>query len=1368
MPKIPKRIGVQEESYPMPDLLTVQLESYRAFLQEDVDSEKRTDEGLHGLFKEVFPIEGLQGKYHMEYVSYTLGKPKMSEEEAIKKNLTYAVPLRLKLRLVQKDPKTGKPKGEVVEQSVYFADIPYMTERGTFIINGVERVVVSQLHRSPGVYYELEEKETQIYSALLVPYRGPWIRFHIDGTKVLSFTISKRKKLPITRLLKAMGYKTSEEILSLLLEPRVVQLSDIPEGNPELICAKDIVDKETGEVILEVMGALTPEAISELIKHKINEVPVYDLAEPEVEVMVSTLKQDRIKEPEKALSNIYRTLRYTPPKDIQEAVEFIRSFFFSPEKLYLGPVGRYKLNLRLRHEEMGFRPPTVMNLTQEDLLVILKRLMNFYRGAEEEDDVNDLANRRVRRVGEMLYEHFRTAFVRLSKAIKEKMLLGTEEVSPKKLVNPRLVTASILSFFTQDRLSQFLDQVNPLAELTHKRRLSALGKGGLTRETAGFDVRDVHPSHYGRLCPIETSEGQNIGLLMSLTNYAKVDEMGFIRTPLRRVIDGKVSEEVEYLAPHEEIEHAIAPGDIYLRNGEIAQPSILCRHNRNYVLVPREQIGYMDVSPRQVVSPSASLIPFLEHDDANRALMGCNMQRQAVPLLVPEPPLVGTGMEGKVARDSGCLVMAKRPGIVKEVDAKRIVIERERVTDVYELGENQRPIVAPGQELKRGDIIARPIKGQKGIITAKAPGVVREVSPERVLVQPRTARTPDVYELVKFQRSNQDTIIDQRPVVRPGQKVKKGDFIAESVSVADGELALGKNLLVAFIPWYGYNYEDAVVISERVVKEDILTSIHILEFEVEVRDTKLGPEEVTRDLPYVASEELLKNLDEYGVIRVGAEVKPDDILVGKVSPKGERDLTPEERLIYAIFSKRAKDVKDTSRRVPPGIHGVVVDVVVLTKMKEDPLSQKIIRERKAEAEERFKIARQDIIRQLREALADILAPEGEEGLKPSHSIKDNEGNIIWPRRKPFTRDFFWQYHPMRDVVWPDKRFVRTEAYEAFLKVFEDAKRKLLDLEEDLRIEMERLERGDELPPGVRQLIKVYIAEKRKFQVGDKIAGRHGNKGVCAKIVPEEDMPFFDDGTPVDLVLNPLGVPSRMNVGQILETMLGWAAVENTKRLRELVEEGNAEKTRAFLLGLYKLQHDKNLSRWLNAATDEEILEHARELAETGIRYTTPVFEGISIDEIKSQLRLAGLPEDSKVYLRDGRTGERFLEKAMVGYIYMMKLTHMVEDKIHARAIGPYSLITQQPVGGKSHFGGQRFGEMEVWALEAHGAAYSLQEMLTVKSDDIKGRNALYKSILRGGQDPPRPSLPASFGVLLKELKGLALDVQVLSEEEEAE
>ncbi|MGC8893817.1 MAG: DNA-directed RNA polymerase subunit beta [candidate division WOR-3 bacterium] len=1360
----------------MPDLLMVQLESYRSFLQEDVEPEKRAKEGLHGLFSEVFPIEGLQGKYQMEYISYTLGKPKMSEEEAIKKNLTYAVPIRLKLRLVKKDPKTGKIKGETreaVEQSVYFADIPYMTERGTFIINGVERVVVSQLHRSPGVYYELEEKETQIYSALLVPYRGPWIRFHIDGTKVLSFTISKRKKLPITRLLKALGFKTSEEILSLLLEPRTVSLSEIPEDNPNLISAKDIANPETGEVLVEVMGALDSEAVSELIKHGIKEVQVYDLNEPEVEVMVSTLKQDRIKEPDKALSNIYRTLRYTPPKDSQEAVEFIHSFFFSPDKLYLGAVGRYKLNLRLRHEEMGFASSPssdVMNLTHEDLVVILKRLINFYKGAEEEDDVNDLSHRRVRRVGEMLYEHFRTAFIRLSKAIKERMLLGDKEkeLSPKGLVNPRLVSASILSFFTQDRLSQFLDQVNPLAELTHKRRLSALGRGGLTRETAGFDVRDVHPSHYGRLCPIETSEGQNIGLLMSLTNYAVVDEMGFIRTPLRKVADGKITEEVKNLAPHEEIESAIAPKDILLRDGSISHSTVLCRYNRNYVLVSRDHLGFMDVSPRQVVSPSASLIPFLEHDDANRALMGCNMQRQAVPLLVPEPPCVGTGMEARVARDSGCLVLAKRPGIVKEVDSSRIVIEREQAPEIYEINEHHRPVVIVGQEVKKGDMLAKPVESRARPVIAKGTGTVKEIGPKSIVIHPKSARMPDVYELVKFQRSNQDTIIDQRPVVMPGQRVKKGDVIAESVSVADSELALGKNLSVAFIPWYGYNYEDAVIISERVVKEDLLTSIHILEFEVEVRDTKLGPEEVTRDLPYVGSEDALKNLDEYGIIRVGAEVKPDDILVGKVSPKGERDLTPEERLIYVIFSKRAKDVKDTSRRVPPGIHGVVVDVVVLTKMKEDPLSQRVIRERKAEAEERFKFARQEVIRQLRENLADALAPEGEEGVKPFHSIKDKEGNIIWPRRKPFTREFFHQYHPIRDVVWPEVRFVKTEAYEVFLKTMENAKRRLLDIEEDLRVEMESLDRGDELPAGVRQLIKVYIAEKRKFQVGDKIAGRHGNKGVCAKIVPDEDMPFFDDGTPVDIVLNPLGVPSRMNVGQILETMLGWAAVENTKRLAELVEEGNPKKVKDFLLALYKIQHDKNLTRWLNNATDSWIMDHARELAKNGIRYATPVFEGISIDEVKSQLKLAGLPEDSKVYLRDGRTGQRFLEPAMVGYIYVMKLSHMVEDKIHARAIGPYSLITQQPVGGKSHFGGQRFGEMEVWALEAHGAAYSLQEMLTVKSDDIKGRNALYKSILRGGQDPPKPSLPASFGVLLKELKGLALDVEVFTEEEEGE
>ncbi len=1342
MPKPPKRLGFREEVYPLQDLLTVQLESYRNFLQEDVPPGERTLEGLHGLFTEVFPIEGIQGKYVLEYVNYEIGKPKISEEEALRKNLTYSVPLWVTFRLVPRDPKTGKVSGEIIEQRVYFANIPYMTKRGTFIINGVERVVVSQLHRSPGVYYEIEEKETTVYSALLVPYRGPWVRFTIDGTKVLGFTISKRKRLPVTRLLKVLGYKTNEEILKVLLEPKTVRLADIPEGDPELLSAEDVFDPETGEVLLETLGALDAETVQELRRKGVEEVKVYDHREPDVEVVVTTLRQDRIKEPQKAISNIYRTLRYTPPKDLQEAIEFIHSFFFSVERFYMAKVGRYKLNLRLRHEELGYPKPSddTLNLTPDDLLVIIKRLLLLYKGEEQEDDVNDLASRRVRRVGELLYEHFRQAFTKLSKAIRERMLLGSAEVpAPKQLINPRLVTASISTFFTQDRLSQFLDQTNPLAELTHKRRLSALGKGGLTRETAGFEVRDVHPSHYGRLCPIETSEGQNIGLVLSLTTYAQVDEYGFVRTPLRRVKDGRLTDEVVLMPPHEEVNYYIASGGVPISSdGRIIPEKVLCRYNRSYVLVPREKIDFIDVSPRQIVSPTTSLIPFLEHDDANRALMGSNMQRQAVPLLVPEPPLVGTGMEEKIARDSGCLVLARRSGKVLEVDSRRIIVKPDR---------------------------------GKGL---------------------------DIYDLVKFQRSNQNTLIDQRPVVKPGQRVKKGEVIAESVAVAERELALGKNLLVAFMPWYGYNFEDAIVISERIIKEDLLTSIHILEFEVEVRDTKLGPEEITRDLPYVP-EDAVKHLDEYGIVRIGAEVKPDDILVGKVTPRGERELSPEERLIYAVFSERAKNVKDTSRRVPPGVKGVVVDVVVLTRVKNDPLSKRVLAERRRAAEERAKAARRAALDNFREALADLFeqGPDGKP-VKPRHSVKDRFGNVVWRRRTEFKRDLFWNYDPYTELVWtlgwrktedggkelvsiipaentmtPEEleelvfadRFVPKDMFTQFLKLVWETKKRLEEITEELKAELERIERGDELPAGVRQLVKVYVAQKRKFQVGDKLAGRHGNKGVCAIIVPEEDMPYFDDGTPVDIVLSPLGVPSRMNVGQILETMLGWAAVENTKRLKEIIESGDVEKLRQFLSALYKVHPDKNLRRWVKNAPEDKLLEHARELAERGVRYAAPVFEAMSLKDIQEQMRLAGLPENSKVYLRDGRSGEYFKEPVVVGYIYMMKLIHMVEDKIHARATGPYSLITQQPVGGKSHFGGQRFGEMEVWALEAHGAAYALQEMLTVKSDDIKGRNALFKAIVKGGDDYPAPSLPASFNVMVKELKGLALDVEVEVEEE---
>ncbi len=1243
-----KRIGYKEERFPMPDLLVVQVESFKKFLQKDIPPNKRSKEGLQGVFLETFPIEDIHGRYVIEFVSYRVGDPKYSPDDSKAKKLTYAVPVWVTLRLLTKDEESGQLK-EATQQEVYLCDLPYMTDRGTFIVNGVERVIVNQLHRSPGVYFEAEYKGTAAHRALLVPYRGPWIEFTIDGTKVFGITISKRRRIPITRFLRAFGYNTVEKMIEVLFGD-LIEKKKVVDLDPEAyVLAKDIIDKETDEVLFEAGTVIDEDVKNKIISRLLDEVYVLNVNETGADVFLATLRQDRIKDELNALGNIYRTLRYTPPKDEEEARQYIHDFFFSPQRFFLGKVGRFKLNTRL---ELNVDPDKDV-LTMDDIIAIMRRLIKLYLGEEHSDDVDDLANRRVRRVGELLYEQFRISMLRLARVIKERMLLGKEEdMTPKKLVNPRLVSSSILSFFTTDRLSQFLDQTNPLSELTHKRRLSALGKGGLTRETAGFEVRDVHPSHYGRLCPIETPEGQNIGLITSLTTYAKINEMGFIETPLIKVKNGYLTDEIIELAPYEERNYKIAPADTPVdpETGQIIPEKVWVRHAGAYPVVNRDEVDFIDVSPRQLVSASASLIPFLEHDDANRALMGCNMQRQAVPLLETEPPIVGTGMERKIAYDSGAVIKANRDGTVIKVDANEIVIRPRR-------------------------------RGRR-----------KSLFEENI----------DVYKLAKFQRSNQNTILNQRPLVKVGDRVKKGQVIADASSTKNGELALGKNLLVAFVPWFGYNFEDAIIISERVARDDVFTSIHILEFEVEVRETKLGPEEVTRDLPNVP-EEMLKNLDENGIVRIGAEVKPDDILVGKISPKGERELSPEEKLIYAIFSEKAKDVRDTSKRVPPGVTGVVVDVVVLSRKKDDPLSIKIAREKKQEAEKRA-LERERVLKErFVEIAKDILLGE-----KAAKDIYSKGGKLVIQEGEVFDEKFFEEVD-LLDLDFPEHFIEDAEKEDQFTDVLYQIKTSLQNLMDQLENELEQIERGDELPPGVLQLIRVYVAQKRKIQVGDKLSGRHGNKGVVSKIASMEDMPFLDDGTPVDIVLNPLGVPSRMNVGQILETILGWAGKKK------------------------------------------------------GVYYAAPVFQSMTIEDIRKELESAGLPGDGKVKVRDGRTGEYFDFPVTVGYIYMMKLIHMVEDKVHARATGPYSLITQQPVGGKSHFGGQRFGEMEVWALEAYGAAYTLQEMLTVKSDDIKGRNQLYQAIIKG-EESPEPGLPASFDVLLKELRGLALDVEIIVEE----
>jgi len=1242
-----KRVGEKPEPYEMPNLLMLQLQSFAQLLEEKVPPEKRTKKSIHGVFQEIFPITDIHNKYSLEYVEYRIDPPKRTPEECKEKSLTYSAALWAKLSLKKKNEETGQFE-EAITQEAYICDIPYMTERGTFVINGVERVIVNQLHRSPGVYLETEAKGAAAYKALLVPYRGPWVEITIDGSKNIGITVSKRRKIPVTRFFRAIGHSRTEDIFRLLVDTRKVKVKDLKGDEPYLII-HDIVNKETGVVLKEGPVKLEDIGLQTLKDLKISEIEVANLDDPAVDVIYATYRQDRIKGEEGAIGNVYRTLRYTPPpEDKEEARKYIRDFFFSPQKFYMGEVGRFKLNLRL-----GLKTPLeVENLEPEDMVSVVKALLRLYKGEEQEDDVDDLSNRRVRSVGELLYEQFRIAFARLSKLIKERMVLSDDaSLTPRKLVNPRLVTASLLSYFTTERLSQFLDQTNPLSELTHKRRLSALGKGGLTRETAGFEVRDVHPSHYGRLCPIETPEGQNIGLITSLTTYAKIDRFGFLMTPLRKVKNSYVTDEIQELTPHEEANYKIAPADTPVdpKTGKILGDTVWVRYKGAYPLVKPEEVDFIDVSPRQLVSPSASLIPFLEHDDANRALMGSNMQRQAVPLLEPEPPIVGTGMEKKIARDSGSVVLARTNGEVVYVDSKKIVLKV-------------------------------PKRGRKSLLEEKT----------------------EVYELTKFGRSNQNTLINQRPLVRVGDKVKAGHVMADASATKNGELALGKNLLVAFIPWYGYNFEDAIVVSENLLKKDTFTSIHILEYEVEVRETKLGPEEITRDLPNVSEEEL-KNLDDNGIVRIGAEVKPGDILVGKVTPKGERELTPEERLIYAIFSEKAKDVRDTSKRVPPGVTGVVVDVVVLSRRKDDPLSIKVTREKKLEAERRAEAAKKQVREKLKQKIKELLVGE-----KLKKSLRTREGRILKRQGEKIDSELFEKFHPVK-INFEEDIIENTEKLElvrGLLREAQELERKIIDR---MNMEMEQIERGDELPPGVLQLVKVYVAQKRKLQVGDKLSGRHGNKGVVAKIAPQEDMPFLDDGTPVDVVLNPLGVPSRMNVGQILETILGWAGKEK------------------------------------------------------GVYYACPVFEGFSPEQISKELKSAGLPEDGKVRIRDGKSGEYLDFPVTVGYMYMMKLVHMVEDKVHARAIGPYSLITQQPVGGKAHFGGQRFGEMEVWALEAYGAAYTLQEMLTYKSDDIKGRNELYAAIIKG-KEPPEPGIPASFDVLLKHLRGLGLDVELETEE----
>jgi len=1240
----------------LPDFLEVQLKSFEDFLQAQVSPSQREDKGLQAVFKSAFPIQDTRGNYLLEFVEYYIENPRYTVEECKERGVTYSVPLKAKLRLSYKDEYSEDGEyADTVEQVVYLGYIPMMTPKGTFIINGAERVVVSQLHRSPGVFFD-ETKHPNgrsLFSARVIPFRGSWIEFATDINDIIYVYIDRRRRFPVTTLLRALGYSTDEELLRLfdLLEEVPLKSKEVEQHFGKKL-AEDVVDVATGEVLVEKGTELSEDILKKIAHLDLDTLKL--LRESKYggpQLISNTLQKDTTESQKAALELIYTQFRAGDMPDAEAAKALIDRLFFNPKRYDLGEVGRYRMNRKLNLDI----DPSVTVLTKEDIVAIIKYLIDLHAGRKNPDDIDHLGNRRVRTVGEQLSAQMTVAFTRMARMIKERMnLRDVERPTPQDLVNARTILSVINSFFGTSQLSQFMDQTNPLAELTHKRRLSALGPGGLTRERAGFEVRDVHYTHYGRLCPIETPEGPNIGLISSLTTYARINELGFVETPYLKVENGRVTKKIEYLSADDEDRYIIAQANAPVdKDGRFLSKRIKARFRGEFPIVPPEKVDYMDVSPTQMVSVAASLIPFLEHDDANRALMGSNMQRQAVPLLVTDSPIVGTGMEAKAARDSRTLVISDVDGVVEKVSATEIVVRKDPPKD-------------------------------------------GELSLEQILDFDESETV--TYRLTKFSRTNQDTMVNQRPIVQVGQRVKKGDVLADGCATDHGELALGKNVLVAFMPWLGYNFEDAIVVSERIVQEDVYTSIHIEEFDLEVRDTKRGEEELTREIPNV-SEEATKDLDENGIIRVGAEVNADDILVGKVTPKGETEPTPEEKLLKAIFGDKAGDVKDASLKAPPGMHGIVIGTRLFSRKKKDPKSKKLEKKQLEEIDRKL-YEEEDRLRVIRDKkLIYVLNGKTSAGIRDEISAKILVRQGTKLTEKNLMKLNFDRINP--SVPWTDDE----ETNELVRLIFERYHKKLNELHDQAERERLKVQIGDDLAPGIVQKVKVYVAKKRKLMVGDKMAGRHGNKGVIAKIVPIEDMPFLEDGTPVDIVLNPLGVPSRMNLGQILETILGWAG----KKL--------------------------------------------------GVKYSTPVFDGASLEEIAEEMRKAGLPESGKVTLYDGRTGEPFDEKVLVGYIYMMKLSHLVEDKIHARSIGPYSLITQQPLGGKAQFGGQRFGEMEVWALEAYGAAYTLQEILTVKSDDVKGRSRAYEAIVKG-ENMPEPGIPESFNVLLKELQGLGLDVEL--------
>ncbi len=1347
-----------------PNLIDIQKRSYEEFLQRGVPPEGRKDQGLQAVFKSVFPIKDFNETASLEFVSYTLSEPKYDVDECHQRGMTYAAPLKVTVQLViwDVDPESGaRSIKNVKEQEVYFGEIPLMTRHGTFMVNGTERVIVSQLHRSPGVFFDHDKGKTHasgklLYSARIIPYRGSWIDFEFDPKDILFVRIDRRRKFHATVVLRALQM-TTEDILNyfyrkdtIVLEGRKAAKLFQPDhlvgvkatrdvrhpGTNELlvkegrkftkmalrqmehagieqipitveevlgrVSAHDVKNPKTGEVLLACNEEITEEKLELLRQHGIDRVEVLFLDDTHIgPALRNTLLQDKIADPQEAILEIYRRLRPGDPPTPETATTFFNNLFFNPERYDLSRVGRLKLNHKLKLNA----PLDQGTLRREDILEVVKYLIELKNGNGQIDDIDHLGNRRVRAVGELVENQYRIGLVRMERAIKERMSLqDIETLMPQELINYKPVSAVIKEFFGSSQLSQFMDQTNPLSEITHKRRLSALGPGGLTRERAGFEVRDVHPTHYGRVCPIETPEGPNIGLIASLSTYARVNDFGFVETPYRRVKDGRVTEEIVYLSALEEEEHTIAQANAPLdAKGNFTSDLVSSRIGGEFTMVRPEQIEFMDVSPNQLVSVAAGLIPFLENDDANRALMGSNMQRQAVPLLRTEAPLVGTGMEPVVARDSGVTVVARRDGVVEQVDAERIVVKVDR----------------PSTD-------------------GRDPGV-------------------DIYNLVKYQRSNQNTCINQRPIVVVGDTVKAGDVIADGPSTDMGELALGRNVLVAFMPWGGYNFEDSILISERVVKHDFFTSIHIEEFECVARDTKLGPEEITRDIPNVG-DEALKDLDESGIIRIGAEVKPGDILVGKITPKGETQLSPEEKLLRAIFGEKAGEVRDTSLRVPPGVEGTVINARVFSRKG----IQKDDRSRAIEEEEVQKLRKdqQDEIRIIRESTQKKVQSLLRDKIT-SARLTDDTRKVLAQKGVEITPELLEQ---IPSNYWGDLKVGDERVEDELSRVVEGMLEQVDSIKTLFNDKIERLKGGDELPPGVIKMVKVFVAIKRKLQVGDKMAGRHGNKGVLSRILPEEDMPYLADGTPVDIVLNPLGVPSRMNVGQILETHLGWAGRELARQIREELEENGRPDAAGLRKTLKELYPSRELGDFIDALDDGDVIKLARKAAR-GIHVASPVFDGASEEEIFTLLAKAALPANGQTRLCDGRTGQPFAHEVTVGVMYMMKLHHLVDDKIHARSTGPYSLVTQQPLGGKAQFGGQRLGEMEVWALEAYGAAYTLQEMLTVKSDDVAGRTRMYEAIVKG-ENVLEPGLPESFNVMVKELQSLALDVELFEEQQQ--